>query len=103
MKTIDRAAIEYVCSNNIDFDPGKSAFKAGVKFANTWYNVTDFFAHEIEPVGEMLVKDAKGEVEIAKLVHVGSGKIKAWKFEIKNENTDIDLEHITQFKAIEII
>ena len=51
----------------------------------------------------MLVKDAKGEVEIAKLVHVGSGKIKAWKFEIKNENTDIDLEHITQFKAIEII
>jgi len=102
MKTIDRAATEYICSNNIDFDPGKSAFKAGVLFANTWYDIKESYAHEIEPLNEVLVKDANGEIEIAKLVHIGAGRLKGWKFEIKNSETIIDLEHITQFKPIDI-
>lgn len=52
MKTINDAANEFCISNNLDYDPAKSAFKAGVKHACNWIKVAD----ELPEKNEFLIK-----------------------------------------------
>lgn len=78
-------------------------FDKGVQFANEWIPIKQTYAEEISPLGKVLIKDIHGYIEIAKLVRIPNGtkKCMAWKWEIENKNTLIDLKNITLFRPIE--
>lgn len=52
MKTINDAATEFCISNNLDYDPAKTAFKAGIQYASNWIKVAD----ELPEKNEFLIK-----------------------------------------------
>jgi len=66
--------------------------------SQAWYKVKEHTAEEIEELGEVLIKDSYGEIDLAKLV----SRDGLWIWEVKNPNTDIDLDDIFSFRSIEL-
>ena len=69
--------------------------------ANRWLEVKDYYGYQIAALGQVIIKDKDGNIDLAILEQIGADRISAYRWVIR-KGTEIDLEGITLFRILEL-